>query len=53
MRHVPIVHTEGRAGDFKGVEVCGRRAAEELDWRPEWSLTRGVADLQDWIARQT
>jgi UDP-glucose 4-epimerase len=45
---VQIVHTEGRAGDFKGAEVCGRRAAAELDWTPQTSFAEGVKRYVDW-----
>ena len=45
---VQIVHTEGRAGDFKGAEVCGRRAAAELDWTPQTSFAEGVKRYVAW-----
>src|SRR4051812_12055912 len=52
VRPVPIVHTEGRAGDFKGVEVCGARAADELGWRPETPFREGVRRYVDWHVAQ-
>jgi UDP-glucose 4-epimerase len=45
---VEIVHTEGRAGDFGGVEVCGARAATELGWRPETGFAEGVRRYIAW-----
>ncbi|MDX6664710.1 MAG: UDP-glucose 4-epimerase [Solirubrobacteraceae bacterium] len=45
---VEIVHTEGRAGDFKGAEVDGTRAATELDWTPQTSFAEGVKRYVDW-----
>jgi UDP-glucose 4-epimerase len=45
---VEIVHTEGRAGDFAGVEVSGARAADELDWRPETPFAEGVRRYVAW-----
>src|SRR5947209_243833 len=45
---VEIVHTEGRAGDFRGVEVCGKRAADELGWRPQTSFREGVRRYVEW-----
>jgi UDP-glucose 4-epimerase len=43
-----IVHTPGRSGDFGGVEVCGARAAAELDWRPSTSFSEGVEEYVVW-----
>jgi UDP-glucose 4-epimerase len=45
---VEIVHTEGRAGDFGGVEVCGARAAAELGWRPVTPFAEGVRRYIAW-----
>src|SRR5204863_5203381 len=45
---VEVVHTEGRAGDFNGVEVSGRRAAEELGWRPRTSFGEGARRYVAW-----
>jgi UDP-glucose 4-epimerase len=45
---VEIVHTEGRAGDFAGAEVCGARAAAELGWRPRTGFAEGVARYLEW-----
>ena len=47
---VEVVHTEGRAGDFGGVEVSGERAAHELGWRPRTSFRDGVARYIAWRA---
>ena len=45
---VEIITTEGRAGDFKGAEVSGRRAEEELGWRAETPFSEGVRRYVDW-----
>jgi UDP-glucose 4-epimerase len=45
---VEISHTEARAADFKGAEVCGRRAKEELDWQAKTSFATGVASYLEW-----
>jgi UDP-glucose 4-epimerase len=45
---VEIVHTEGRAGDFKGAEVSGARAAEELGWTASTPFSEGVRRYVDW-----
>jgi UDP-glucose 4-epimerase len=45
---VEIVHTEGRAGDFKGAEVSGARAAEELGWTATTPFAEGVRRYVDW-----
>jgi len=46
--NVEIVHTEGRAGDFKGAEVCGARAATELGWTAKTPFSEGVRRYVDW-----
>ena len=38
----PIVHTDGRAGDFNGAAVSGARAERELGWRATTPLREGV-----------
>jgi UDP-glucose 4-epimerase len=45
---VEIVHTEGRAGDFAGARVSGRRAAEELGWTATTPFGVGVARYVAW-----
>jgi UDP-glucose 4-epimerase len=46
--NVDIVEVEGRAGDFKGAEVSGKRAAELLDWRAETPFAEGLARYVAW-----
>jgi hypothetical protein len=46
--NVEIVHTEGRAGDFKGAEVDGSRAARELGWTAITPFSEGVRKYVDW-----
>jgi UDP-glucose 4-epimerase len=45
---VELVMAEGRAGDFKGAEVSGARAADELDWRPQTSFADGLRRYVAW-----
>ncbi len=49
VRPVEIVHREGRAGDFAGVEVSGERAARELGWRPLTRFADGARRYVDWL----
>jgi UDP-glucose 4-epimerase len=45
---VELVVTEGRAGDFKGAEVCGARASEELGWTPQTPFAEGLRRYVAW-----
>jgi UDP-glucose 4-epimerase len=45
---VDVVVTEGRAGDFKGAEVSGARAATELDWTPRTPFAEGLRRYVAW-----
>jgi UDP-glucose 4-epimerase len=45
---VEVVHTEARAADFGGVEVCGKRAARELGWQASTPFEEGVRRYIDW-----
>lgn len=49
---VEVIVTEGRAGDFKGAEVSGERAAAELGWRPRTEFATGVRRYVDWHREQ-
>jgi len=51
--NVEIVHTEGRAGDFKGAEVSGERAASELGWTARTPFAEGVRRYVDWHVAAT
>jgi UDP-glucose 4-epimerase len=46
---VPIVHVDGRAGDLKGGNVSGERAATELGWEPSTTFAEGVRRYIDWV----
>ncbi|HEX4525519.1 MAG TPA: NAD-dependent epimerase/dehydratase family protein [Gaiellaceae bacterium] len=46
---VPIVHIEGRAGDLKGGNISGERAARELGWEPLTTFAEGVQRYVDWV----
>jgi UDP-glucose 4-epimerase len=45
---VEIVHGPGRAADFNGVEVCGKRAARELGWTASTPFDEGVRRYVAW-----
>jgi UDP-glucose 4-epimerase len=45
---VDLVHTDARAGDFRGVEVSGERAATELGWRARTKFVDGVHRYLEW-----
>jgi UDP-glucose 4-epimerase len=45
---VEVVVTEGRSGDFRGAEVSGVRAAEELGWQAETSFSEGLRKYVAW-----
>jgi UDP-glucose 4-epimerase len=44
-----ILHTPGRAGDFRGVEISNARIACELGWRATTSLAEGLSLYFDWL----
>jgi UDP-glucose 4-epimerase len=46
---VPIVHVEGRAGDLRGGNISGERAANELGWEPTTAFADGVRRYVDWV----
>lgn len=45
---VEVVETPGRSGDFRGAEVSGVRAAEELGWRPGTPFCEGLEKYVAW-----
>jgi UDP-glucose 4-epimerase len=44
-----ILHTEGRAGDFRGAEISSARIAHELGWRASTPLADGLALYFGWL----
>jgi UDP-glucose 4-epimerase len=46
---VPIVHIEGRAGDLRGGNISGERAARELDWEATTAFADGVRRYIEWV----
>jgi UDP-glucose 4-epimerase len=49
---VKIVHVEGRAGDLRGGNISGERAAAELGWEPTTPFAEGVRRYVDWVTAQ-
>jgi UDP-glucose 4-epimerase len=49
---VKIVHVEGRAGDLRGGNISGERAAHELGWEPTTPFAEGVRRYIDWLTAQ-
>lgn len=49
----PAPHVNGayRDGDVRHASCNIDDTVEQLDWKPEWSVDRGIAALQDWIER--
>ena len=52
--HAPPPHVTGqfRDGDVRHAACDVTATLAALEWSPRWSLTDGVAALQDWIAEQ-
>ncbi len=50
---VPIEHIEGRAGDLRGGNISGARAAAELDWEPRTPFAEGVRRYVEWVTGVT
>ncbi len=46
---VPIEHSEGRAGDLRGGNISGERAATELGWEPRTTFIDGVRRYVEWV----
>jgi UDP-glucose 4-epimerase len=44
-----ILHTDGRAGDFRGAEVSSARAAAELGWTASTAIDEGLALYHEWL----
>lgn len=50
----PEPHVTGayRDGDVRFASCSIERTLSQIDWAPTWSLERGIASLQEWIATQ-
>ncbi|HYZ28230.1 MAG TPA: NAD-dependent epimerase/dehydratase family protein [Thermoleophilaceae bacterium] len=44
-----ILHTQGRAGDFRGAEISSARAAAELGWTASTTIEQGLALYHEWL----
>jgi UDP-glucose 4-epimerase len=49
---VPIEHIEGRAGDLRGGNISGERAAIELGWEPRTLFADGVRRYVVWVTAE-
>jgi len=47
---VPIVHVEGRKGDFQSRPASGERAARDLGWRASTPFHEGIRSYVDWLS---
>jgi UDP-glucose 4-epimerase len=47
-----ILHTEGRAGDFRGAEISSARIARELGWTASTSLDEGLGLYYGWLTAE-
>jgi UDP-glucose 4-epimerase len=50
---VKIVHIQGRAGDLRGGNISGERAAAELGWEPTTPFADGVRRYVDSVTQDT
>lgn len=48
----PVVNGRYRDGDVRSASVTIEDAVRDLDWAPQWSLSAGIAALQEWIQRE-
>lgn len=48
----PIVVAKFRDGDVRAARCDIESATKELDWRPKWTLEKGLSALLDWIGGQ-
>jgi UDP-glucose 4-epimerase len=49
---VPIEHIPGRAGDLRGGNISGERAAAELGWEPRTTFAEGVRRYVEWVTQE-
>jgi UDP-glucose 4-epimerase len=45
-----ILHTDARAGDFRGAEISSARAAAELGWTASTTIDEGLALYYAWLS---
>ncbi|MET0820414.1 MAG: NAD-dependent epimerase/dehydratase family protein [Aeromicrobium sp.] len=48
----PVVTGQFRDGDVRHAACDVTDTVDQLDWTPQWSLQRGIADLQEWIGSE-
>ena len=48
----PVINGRYRDGDVRSAWCDIDTTKASIDWSPKWSLTQGVAALQEWIAAQ-
>ena len=46
----PVINGKYRDGDVRSASSDIFLTLEKLDWSPQWSIERGIAALQEWIA---
>ncbi|MEP6477781.1 MAG: NAD(P)-dependent oxidoreductase [Rhodoglobus sp.] len=48
----PVVNGKYRDGDVRAASCDISLTLEKLNWRPQWTLSLGVAGLQEWIEKE-
>jgi len=49
-KSIPVSHGDWRPGDQKVFVADIRKAQQHLDWKPKYSVERGVRQLFDWVS---
>ena len=47
-----LVYAEARLGELHAITLDCTRAAADLGWHPQWSLTDGVSHTVHWMSQQ-